>query len=974
MKNGLEVFDFAEEDELPEFVSKRILGKYKNPNLENHEMYDSHEFVAQGTRVSKKETVEAPCIDIDAVESDRSCDNAIITYDHLSKGGDDFTIREQNSMLGVASELRMINEPHHCAILDNHERVSFFLEQERRVSFPEEPSPGNSQSNCSFSGTPTSSDPHDVKSYADERSTESSPSSPVDIAEDNVFPYGNASDNCFGELETDDIDIVVDYVEYRGNYSTGGLITFSGLGIKINGSIPHENQGFFSIERGIDDIIDIKSQHIQRFGPLMVKLRMISRDKEHVDNAHGSSGIEEVNFAIFDPSWSKKQEKIMASNIKYSAIWDVEQNTDVTTDGDDLVREGQYFPNFDEVFEDVVYPEGDADAVSLSKRDVDLLQPETFVNDTIIDFYIKYLKNQIPDEEKDRFHFFNSFFFRKLADMDKDPSNASDGKAAFLRVRKWTRKVDIFGKDYIFIPVNFNLHWSLLVICHPGDVVGFEADDLAKSPRIPCILHMDSIKGTHAGLKNLIQSYLWEEWKERQKESSEAISSKFFNLRFVPLELPQQENSFDCGLFLLHYLELFLAEAPSNFSPFKITKFCKFLNDDWFPPAEASLKRTFIQRLIFGILENRSQEVSSAGCSDELHHPENYERETGVELLSKRCSPAVACNGNLSASQSDKGIGITLSAASSLRNSHSFNDTSLVFRELLDPGTSAGSLLAEYHSFDQPSSYYHLNSTLSTLEDNPETREQFAYLPSEGAPFQQIATAATPQGSAIPYSLQGFGAEGSWNPGFPAEGAQDSVDSSTETSHEATDDLEDAGADKKEVTYQRSPSTENIVSDSSEMLDFSVVEDSQNPDKLDDSIVIEDSQDPDRMLDSILVEDSQDPDRMLDSIVVEDSQDPDKVHDSIVIEDSQDPDKMHDSNENGDIPSCEENVTEFFLQDSNMAGKRLYQETEMVGSMAVTCDDDMQITENDAVEESDRHVAKKLRLAFPAEREDLIRH
>ncbi|GMY06892.1 probable ubiquitin-like-specific protease 2B isoform X9 [Fagus crenata] len=84
----------------------------------------------------------------------------------------------------------------------------------------------------------------------------------------------------------------------------------------------------------------------------------------------------------------------------------------------------RYFPNFDEPFEEVIYPIGDSDAVSISKRDVDLLQPDTFINDTIIDFYIKYLKNQIPPEERNRFHFFNSFFFRKLAGMDKDPTSA----------------------------------------------------------------------------------------------------------------------------------------------------------------------------------------------------------------------------------------------------------------------------------------------------------------------------------------------------------------------------------------------------------------------------------------------------------------------------------------------------------------------------------------------------------------------
>lgn len=69
----------------------------------------------------------------------------------------------------------------------------------------------------------------------------------------------------------------------------------------------------------------------------------------------------------------------------------------------------------------------------------------------------RYLRNKINPEEKDRFHFFNSLFFRKLADLDKDPTRACEGRAAFQRVRRWTTKVNLFGKDYIFIPVNFRL-------------------------------------------------------------------------------------------------------------------------------------------------------------------------------------------------------------------------------------------------------------------------------------------------------------------------------------------------------------------------------------------------------------------------------------------------------------------------------------------------------------------------------------
>lgn len=65
----------------------------------------------------------------------------------------------------------------------------------------------------------------------------------------------------------------------------------------------------------------------------------------------------------------------------------------------------------------------------------------------------RYLKNKIRPEERQRFHFFNSFFFRKLAEPEKEPLDALEGKTAFQRVRKWTRKVNLFEKDFVFIPV-----------------------------------------------------------------------------------------------------------------------------------------------------------------------------------------------------------------------------------------------------------------------------------------------------------------------------------------------------------------------------------------------------------------------------------------------------------------------------------------------------------------------------------------
>ncbi|XP_028212007.1 probable disease resistance protein At4g27220 isoform X2 [Glycine soja] len=237
------------------------------------------------------------------------------------------------------------------------------------------------------------------------------------------------------------------------------------------------------------------------------------------------------------------------------------------------------------------YPKGDPDAVCIRKSDIELLQPEKCLNDNIIDFYIKYLINKLPTDKQDRFHFFNCFFFPKLVDLSTDnPSIASDGKAAFQRVSKLTRKVNLFEKNYIFIPINYSLHWSLIVICHPAEVMTCYRDEETKgSPKEACILHMDSRKGIHQDLHNVFQSYLCEEWKERHNNVRDDVSPKFLDLPFLPLELPQQQNAYDCGIFLLHYVERFLEQAPINFN--RSTKFSV-------PPPDASLKRSHIQKLL----------------------------------------------------------------------------------------------------------------------------------------------------------------------------------------------------------------------------------------------------------------------------------------------------------------------------------------------------------------------------------------
>eukprot|EP00258_Populus_trichocarpa_P040427 XP_024456446.1 probable ubiquitin-like-specific protease 2B isoform X4 [Populus trichocarpa] len=924
-----------EEDEIAELAAGQLL-------------------VTQECDIPKNETSSLVCVDADAID----CDNAS-TRVRPRTVGEDLNTEEGNSAAPHLTSLSHEHDP--CFPVDGFDSKMIFSEHVTRISCHEAPLLGESQLNCALRDGPPSS-----AEVVDEHMEECSPSSPTpDIADAGVILNDLTPTNCFSYSEMSDIGIVVDYVVYRGKYCTGCLVTFSYSGIKINGTTAHGDEGTFSFETGIDEIVSIESQNIQR-------------DAVQADNTQGMSGVEELEVVVVEPNWSRKWEEITSLNVKYSPLLSVIHDMDIAMNGVDSLQQRRYFPSFDSEFEDVIYPKEDSDAVSISKRDVDLLQPETFINDTIIDFYIKYLKNQIPSEEKQRYHFFNSFFFRKLADLDKDPSNVKDGKAAFLRVHKWTRKVDLFGKDYIFIPVNFNLHWSLLVICHPGEIAGVKDEDTEISVKVPCILHMDPIKGTHAGLKNLVQSYLWEEWKERQKGSSEDMSSKFLNLRFVPLELPQQENSFDCGLFLLHYLELFLVEAPVNFSPFRINGFTKFLNGDWFPPAEASLKRTLIQRLISELLQNCSREVSSSGCSSEQqsNFPEINGKESGLELVSDRYSPDGACRVNLSSSDHGQGIEITLLGVSPMRNSHCVNDPGLVLREFFDPEVAAGSLLAQCPSFDQPSSYHHLNGTRSQIEqDDTETGEQFVYFPSGETVFQKVA-GITPQDGSISCSFKGFGADDSWNPGISLQA--DDNDSSSETSDCASDDsdvgiienfpaMEDAGICQKEKFDQRkSPLMENVgcltvslASASGEMLENSAFGGIRNLRSTEDIDKIHDGNEHVSLAscqgnfsaslqeDPNLVEIVLNQDLEKAKVTRDNMQAIEGIHNLEGIDDT---DRIRYDKENGNIATCQENFSASLQEDHALVENGLHQDlqkTEVIENDMQTIGDDVMMVESD---------------------------
>ncbi|XP_034622077.1 sentrin-specific protease 6 isoform X5 [Trachemys scripta elegans] len=122
----------------------------------------------------------------------------------------------------------------------------------------------------------------------------------------------------------------------------------------------------------------------------------------------------------------------------------------------------------------IVYPPPPAKGgISVTNEDLHCLNEGEFLNDVIIDFYLKYLVlEKLKKEDADRIHVFSSFFYKRLNQRERrnlhETANLSVQQKRHGRVKTWTRHVDIFEKDFIFVPLNEAAHWFLAVICFPG--------------------------------------------------------------------------------------------------------------------------------------------------------------------------------------------------------------------------------------------------------------------------------------------------------------------------------------------------------------------------------------------------------------------------------------------------------------------------------------------------------------------------
>jgi len=155
----------------------------------------------------------------------------------------------------------------------------------------------------------------------------------------------------------------------------------------------------------------------------------------------------------------------------------------------------------------VHYPSrGHDDSIELSNEDLSCLESESQLSSPIMNFYIRYLWEQMPSISRIRgnYHIFNTYFFNKLEDFASKGSEV-DSADCFLKLRRWWKGVDIFRKDYILFPVHADAHWSLVIVCMPAK----------EDHSGPMVLHLDSLKGQVHQSKNIfivVDRFLKTEW------------------------------------------------------------------------------------------------------------------------------------------------------------------------------------------------------------------------------------------------------------------------------------------------------------------------------------------------------------------------------------------------------------------------------------------------------------------------------
>ncbi|KAG5356249.1 hypothetical protein CJU89_5976 [Yarrowia sp. B02] len=270
---------------------------------------------------------------------------------------------------------------------------------------------------------------------------------------------------------------------------------------------------------------------------------------------------------------------------------------------------------------------------------------------------------------------FSTYFVHKLQTLDQKTPQEK-----YQLMKKWTSKIDLFSKQCVIIPIVEHNHWYVMVLWNlaaahkwrgrkhedvaPAHKVAKElteldrssparitrsqakardsstetekvgessADDMEeegeeKKPRLKkrpldddeCIwmFALDSLNITHRTTAGKIFDYIQLEAKERLKIDVPPLA---FKSRDAPV--PIQTNTWDCGVYLIHFVQMFLAN-PSRYLPAMAhlphnkPKTKSDFRRMWSTKDHILLKRDELVKCVFGLKEGAAKAGNKLVTSD----------------------------------------------------------------------------------------------------------------------------------------------------------------------------------------------------------------------------------------------------------------------------------------------------------------------------------------------------------------------
>lgn len=347
-----------------------------------------------------------------------------------------------------------------------------------------------------------------------------------------------------------------------------------------------------SVSRTTQDEENKKAKRINARSGKIASLEADRIEAEHVDRAEGS--------ATTPPVGSRLRARAVAARVSSEVSAAASPPLDF---GPEWLRP-------------VLYPREPPTAATVHFQELGRLEEGQWLNDSLIEFSLRYVQGQRPQLRKD-VYIFNTYFYASLTgNTGKSSKNAINYEA----VRRWTSKIKLFEYNYVVVPINKNLHWYLAIICNLRNVrktLGFEddeaqsdifspmhgsghtsafdgkesmmdtstkhmlhlslrsssdpADQIDEAVRKPklrpgsrlqphdvAIITLDSLENPHPNIVNNLNQYL-------AAEAQDKIGARIGKLPGVTAKgIPTQDNAHDCGLYAIEYIRYFMKD-PEGF-------------------------------------------------------------------------------------------------------------------------------------------------------------------------------------------------------------------------------------------------------------------------------------------------------------------------------------------------------------------------------------------------------------------------